>query len=118
MRLLRSLIGAAAVISGLFIGALQASQQDEQSPSIQVSGKLIRIVAIGGETTGWAVRLAGKTRIDNQELNQIEVDPKPRNINLLQFQDADVEITGYVVRRRGVERKSYPVMVIESIRGQ
>lgn len=118
MQFVQSLMGTAAVISGLFIGALQANQQGEQTTSIQVSGKLIRIVAIGGETTGWAVRLAEKTRIDDQELNQIEVDPKPRNINLSQFQDAEVEVTGNIVRRRGVERNSYPVIVIESIRGR
>jgi hypothetical protein len=80
---------------------------------ITVTGKLVRIAAIGGETTGWAIDLESPLEIDDKKLDRIEVDPGDQNIS--GFEDRQVEVTGKLEKRQGIERGAYPVIVIEEI---
>ena len=91
-------------------------QPEKDSAMDPIVGKLTRVFAIGGETTGWAVQLESERKINDAEVKQIEVDPAPRKIQLDTFEDKQVEITGTLTWRQGVERGEYPVVVIETIR--
>ncbi|MBI4459301.1 MAG: hypothetical protein HY648_04485 [Acidobacteria bacterium] len=92
------------------------SPAQEGSNTERFAGKLVRVVAIGGETTGWAVRLDAERQVGDATVLQVEVDPESRQVRLQPFQDKRVEITGTLIWRRGVERKKYPVVIIETIR--
>ena len=106
------------LLAGLSIGGLvlESSAQESDTTADRFAGKLVRVVAIGGETTGWAVRLDSERQVGEVTIRQVEVDPAPRQVRLESFQDQRVEITGTLTWRRGVERKKYPVVIIETIR--
>jgi hypothetical protein len=74
---------------------------------------LLAFVSIAGETTGWAIDLESPLEIDGKRLDRIEVDPGNKNIE--RFEDRQVEVTGTLEKRKGIERGIYPVIVIEGI---
>ena len=82
--------------------------------AITVTGKLERIMAIGGETTGLAVTLDGSLTLGGKEYRRIEVDPGAADVQ--PFVGKRVEITGTVGGRKGVERGEYPVIEISGIK--
>lgn len=49
---------------------LQAQQTEQE---ITVTGKLVRTMAIGGESTGWVLELEPTTNIDAKQVNSIQV---------------------------------------------
>ena len=40
---------------------------------LTVAGKLVRVMAIGAESTGWAVALGSPITIENKQVNSIQV---------------------------------------------
>ena len=80
-----------------------------------VTGKLIRTVAIGGETTGWAVDLDEPRQIGGKRLTRIEIDPAGEKVG--DFENRRVVIAGTLEKRSGVERGEYWVIVVKEIRG-
>ena len=79
-----------------------------------VTGKLARQMAIGGETTGWAVYLDGPLQIEGKTLTRIEIDPAGNKVD--DFEDRRVEISGILEKRSGIERGEYWVIVVDKIR--
>ena len=76
MRSLR--ITAVLAFAAFSICLAAASQQEE----ITVTGKLARAMAIGGESTRWAIELDAPMDIEGKQLHSIEVasqDPKKLN---------------------------------------
>jgi hypothetical protein len=82
---------------------------------ITVTGKLMRVMAIGGETTGWAVELDEPREIGGSKASRIEIDPAGRPV--AEFDHRRVEIAGILEKRSGVERGEYWVIVLKKIRG-
>ena len=106
-------LAAVLSVGGIAVGS---NAQERNTNADRFVGKLVRVVAIGGETTGWAVRLDAERQVGEATLRQVEVDTAPSQVNLESFQDKQVEITGTLTWRRGVERKKYPVVILETIR--
>ncbi len=98
----------------LLMASYGYSQQKGEQDLVTVTGKLVKIVAIGGETTGWAVDLDSTVEIDGKKLNRIEIDPNREKIN--SFNNKQVEIIGALKKRSGIERKEYWVMVAKKIK--
>jgi heat shock protein HslJ len=82
---------------------------------ITVTGKLYRAMAIGGESTGWAVQLDSEATIDGKQVNSVEVDSRKPG-KLEKFNNKHVEATGSLSHRRGVETGERTVLVISSIK--
>ena len=58
----------------------------EQKP-LTVTGKVVRVMAIGGESTGWAIQLESEIAIDGKQANSIEIDyHKPAKLEKLENQ--------------------------------
>ena len=79
---------------------------------VTVTGKLTQVFAIGGETTGWALELDQPLNIEGKELKLIEIDLLGKKINLFAFEGDNVKVTGYLVKRHGIERGSYWVIEV------
>jgi hypothetical protein len=78
-------------------------------------GKLERVMAIGGESTGWAVQLDAETVIDGKKVTSIEVAyNNPTRLEALE--DKHVEVRGVLSHRQGVESGERTVLVVSSIR--
>jgi hypothetical protein len=81
--------------------------------TLTVTGKLARMAAIGGETTGWAVVLDKPRQIGGKTLKRLEIDPAGRKLE--KFENKHLEITGTWQTRTGVERGNYRVLVVKNI---
>ncbi len=89
------------------------SQEKDGQGLVTVTGKLVKIVAIGGETTGWAVDLDSPLEVDGKKLNRIEIDPNRKKIG--GFNNKRVEVLGTLLKRSGIERKEYWVLMVNKI---
>jgi len=96
----------------IFWICLQASAQ-EQKP-ITVTGKLVNIVDVGGESTGWAIELDSAISVEGKQVDSIEVDGLTRKTEKLE--DKHVEIVGKLSHRHGVERGDWSVLEVVSIK--
>ena len=83
--------------------------------NITVTGKLIRVAAIGGETTGWAVDLDEPRQIGGKKITRIEIDPAGSKVG--NFENRRIEVAGILEQRSGIERREYWVIVVQEIRG-
>jgi heat shock protein HslJ len=88
----------------------------EPAKKMTVTGKLTRVMAIGGESTGWAIELESETVIDGKPVHSIEID-YPNTAKLETLVDKRVKATGRVEHRQGVETGQRTVLAVSSIRG-
>jgi len=110
----------ALLVLGIMFSGAWAQGYQERGPIITppvaqltVTGKLTRVAAIGGETTGWAVTLDKPREIDGKELKRLEIDPAGRKLG--ELEDKHLQISGTWQRRRGIERGEYWVLVVKDI---
>jgi heat shock protein HslJ len=87
MRIAR--IGTGLILA-LFCICLYAEMPAQK---ITVTGKLTRVMAIGGESTGWAIQLDSEATIDGKQVNSIEVDSR-KTKRLEKLENKHVEATG------------------------
>ena len=81
---------------------------------ITVTGKLTRVMAIGGESTGWAIQLESETTIGGKQVDSIEID-YPNTGKLEKLVDNRVKAMGTVSHRQGVETGERTVLAVSSI---
>ena len=81
---------------------------------IVVTGILERVMAVGGETTGLAVKLDSPLTLGGKVYSRIEVDRK--GVDVSPLIGTRVEVTGKVVSRKGIERGEYPALELIAIR--
>lgn len=72
-----------------------------QDQKLTVTGKLIRVMAIGGESTGWAVQLESEISIQGKQVDSIEVDSHEGQ-KLEKLANMRVRATGTLTQRHGV----------------
>ncbi len=80
-----------------------------------VTGKLTRVMAIGGESTGWAIELDSEISIDGKPVHSIEVNSS----DIQKFEslgNKQVRATGKISHRYGVERGDRLILDVSSIR--
>jgi heat shock protein HslJ len=110
------------VNSALISTATHSTQNQETNASgapakpkqLTVTGQLQRSMAIGGETTGWAIFLDSKIDVEGQAVDSIEVQGSIKTLESLAEQR--VEAIGVIVHKTGVERGSWPVLQIRKIK--
>jgi hypothetical protein len=56
---------SAGVLLVLLIGYCQAQPQGQE---MTVTGKLIRVMAVGGESTGWVLELDSAIQVDGKQV--------------------------------------------------
>jgi heat shock protein HslJ len=106
----------ARVSMGLILAILGVHLQ-AQTPERQttVAGKLGRVMAIGGESTGWAIQLDSETTIDGKRVDSLEVDYS-NTARLEKLADKHVKATGTLSHRKGVETGERLVLVVSSMK--
>lgn len=97
----------------LLFGACLQAQTDVQK--VTVMGKLTRVMAIGGESTGWAIEIESPLTMDGKELHSIELAYK-KTAKLEKLANKRVAATGTIVHRQGVESGERMVLKAASIK--
>ena len=102
------------LLNVLLLGICQPAAAQDQKP-ITVTGKLVRVMAIGGESTGWTIQLESEVAVDGKQANSIEVDYH-KTAKLEKLENQRVKASGRLDHRHGVETGERPVLVISSIK--
>jgi heat shock protein HslJ len=101
--------------SMLFILIACSFETASQEQSISMVGVLPRVVAIGGESTGWGIQLDAPMSFGGKQVQHVELAfAKTDQLNKLV--NKRVEVTGTITRRQGPERGERPVLEVTSIR--
>lgn len=99
----------------LFAAACAFAQNTTPKPqTLSVTGKLVRISAIGGETGGWSIELDSEVKIADKPVKSLEVDAPADKLTALENKKVSAKET--IVSHHGVERGDYPVLKIAKIR--
>jgi hypothetical protein len=91
------------------------SNKSDNSDKITVTGKLTRVMAIGAETSGWAVELNPPFSVGGKEVSSIEVvvaDSK----KLESLENKIVIAKGSLSNASGIETGERPVLNVSSIK--
>ena len=108
MRIARVVTG---VIVALVCVSLHAHAADKE---ITVTGKLVRAMAIGAESTGWVVELDPAVMIGGKEVHSIQVS-YGETARLEEEVNKSVRAVGKLGQRAGVETGEQPVLIVSSI---
>jgi heat shock protein HslJ len=109
MRIARISTGLAMVLLCICLHA------QTPSPTMTVTGTLSRVMAMGGESTGWAIQLDSEVAVDGKQVHSIEVD-SPKTKKLQKLDGKHVEAKGSLSHRQGVETGERIVLVLSSIK--
>jgi hypothetical protein len=117
MRFARKTLCAVLVLFCLAMPIRNPAQSDKSNSSdkITVTGKLIRIMAVGAETSGWAVQLNPPFSVGGKEVTSIEVvvaDSK----KLESLENKIVTAKGTLSNVAGIETGERPVLNVSSIK--
>jgi hypothetical protein len=83
---------------------------------ISVMGTLSRVMAIGAESTGWAIQLDSETTIGGKPVTSIQVSDSREPGRLESLADKRVTIVGRIGHRHGVETGAQPFIEVSSIK--
>lgn len=88
------------------------------SPRLRVTGTLGRSMAIGGESTGWAIQIDAPTAVGDRTVTSLQVNASsPETLGTLErLRDRHVRAEGTIVMRHGVETGDQPVLELSSIK--
>jgi hypothetical protein len=87
----------------------------QEVQTVDVTGKLSRVMAIGGESTGWALQLDSPLNIDGKQVASIEVDYKDAK-KLEKLEDKHVRATGTITHRHGTETAERTILEATSVK--
>ena len=89
---------------------------DMPAQKIVVTGTLSRVMAIGAESTGWAVQLDSETTIDGKPVSSIQVSDARQPGKLESLDNKHVKVVGSLSHRHGVETGDQPFIEVSSIK--
>ena len=102
-------------ILALAFGSMQALPQEAPAAKkITIIGKLTRVMAIGGETSGWSVEFGHRITLEGKKMRSVEVTGPLEELEKLKNQRVRAE--GALAPHTGMERGQYMVFEISSIR--
>lgn len=108
-------MGIAQIGTSLFVVRFCVGLQAEtRAQEISVTGKLTHVMAIGGESTRWAIQLESEITVDSKQVNSIEVDYSETK-KLEKLENKRARATGRLSHRHGVETGDRSVLKVSSI---
>jgi heat shock protein HslJ len=109
MRIARLITGMILAFSSVYL------QAQSSEPQITASGKLVRAMAIGAESTGWVLELEPAITISGKQVASIQVSYR-KTAKLEKLADKRVSVTGKLGQQTGVETGEQPVLLVSSIK--
>jgi hypothetical protein len=91
-----------------------AAQGTPVEGTVEATGKLVKVMAVGAETTGWAIQFEDEVSFGGNGVHSIEVDGDAKKFGKLE--NKKVTVKGMIVHRSGVESKDRMVFVVQKIK--
>jgi hypothetical protein len=110
MRTVQFLICVFAVA---FFASTALPQEVRPVKKLSIIGKLTRVMAIGGESTGWSLELKRPIALEGKKMRSIEISGPAEEFEKLNGQR--VRAKGSLTHRTGVERADHLVLEVTSI---
>ena len=82
--------------------------------TVEATGKLVKVMAVGAETTGWAIQFEEEVSFGGKGTHSIEVEGDVKKFGKLE--NKKVTAKGTIVHRQGVETKDRMVFVVQKIK--
>jgi hypothetical protein len=82
--------------------------------TVEATGKLVKVMAVGAETIGWAVEFDKEISFGGGEVHSIEVEGDAKKFGKLE--NKKVSVKGSIVHRAGTERQDRMVFVVQKIK--
>jgi len=105
-----AVIGLVMVCSCIRISA----QGTPVEGTVEATGKLVKVMAAGAETTGWAIEFEKEVSFGGSGVHSIEVEGDAKKFGKLE--NKKVTVKGSIVHRSGTERKDRMVFVVQKIK--
>lgn len=106
------------LVSVVFLVALGAAVPVfAKTKKLTVMGKLTRVMAVGGESTGWAIELNPVITLDGQQISSLEIHSSDRQ-KLESLKDQLVEAKGELTYVSGAETPPRPALQLSSIKAR
>jgi hypothetical protein len=102
------------VLALVFVSKPALPQEAPAAKKITIIGKLTRVMAIGGETSGWSVEFRRRITLQGKKMRSVEVTGPLEELEKLK--DQRVRAEGALAHHTGMERGEYMVFEISSIR--
>lgn len=107
-------IGALVVTLLLCVSTRAAAQGTPVEGTVEATGKLVKVMAVGGETSGWAIEFEKEVSFGGNGVHSIEVEGDAKKFAKLE--NKKVTAKGMIVHRPGTERKDRMVFVVQKIK--
>jgi predicted peptidase len=82
--------------------------------TVEAAGKLVKVMAAGAETTGWAIEFEKEVSFGGNGVHSIEVEGDAKKFGKLE--NKQVTVKGMIVHRSGTESKDRMVFVVQKIK--
>ena len=113
MKRLRTM-GVLVVALLLCVGARIAAQGAPVGGTLEATGKLVKVMAVGAETSGWAIEFEQEVSYGGNAVHSIEVEGDAKKFGKLE--NKKVTVKGSIAHRSGTERKDRMVFVVQKIK--
>lgn len=107
-------LGILAMGVVLCVCARAAAQGTPVEGTVEATGKLVKVMAVGGETSGWAIEFEQEVSFGGNGVHTIEVEGDAKKFAKLE--NKKVTAKGNIVHRSGTERKDRMVFVVQKIK--
>lgn len=101
----------------LYVGMLAKTAvvaADEKPEIIELTGILVKVSAVGAETTGWELHMPNPVTIDGQSVTAVELDGDPHKFQKLE--NLRIGVKGIVTHVQGTERKDRIIIKVQKIK--
>ena len=89
-----AMMGMLIAVVMLSVGIWTAAQ--EKPEVVEVTGILVKVSAVGADTTGWEMRLPNEVNIGGKMTKAVEVDGDPHKFQKLE--NLRITVKGYLMR--------------------
>jgi len=107
-------IGILFAVAMMLVCLRAGAQGTPVEGSVEATGKLVKMMAVGAETTGWAIEFEKEISFGGNGVHSIEVEGDVKKFGKLE--NKKVTAKGSIVHRSGTERKDRMVFVVQKIK--
>jgi hypothetical protein len=107
-------MGILALVMMVCVCSRGGAQGTPVEGTVEATGKLVKVMAAGAETTGWAIQFEDEVSFGGKRTQSIEVEGDAKKFGKLE--NKKVTAKGTIVHRPGAESKDRMVFVVEKIK--
>jgi len=114
MKNIRKLMLGMMVLVMMGVCSRVAAQGTPVEGTVEATGKLVKVMAPGAETNGWAIQFENDVSFGGSGVHSIDVEGDVKKFGKLE--NKKVTVKGTIVHRSGVESKDRMVFVVQKIK--